>query len=336
MEKKNYPGTISSVILSVFVVILVLLPFATANYMEKVRNGNGKYEFKETMFWDLNSNDDFYITKYIHYSDTGILRGLYPWGYKLATYTSPYESEDIGSGMFWRYKSYNSAISEYQNSEYGLETSFIDLDFPNSENLVVDKYSLAQFTDNTVFKSVINTHYTATPNVKHRSEIFEIYVDLDSEWIENDATILSFYLDVDATKGTTYYFINFQPMEDEDSDPQTYGDYYRFASGIYEFGTRKNISIDINDLIELQLLNSLYDELSLYIGFNLIDLEEEYITDSVIIFDVQVYGILEIKIPSVDWISMAMVGGGVFMIFSSILMLPYVTFSGVIGRIVGK
>lgn len=59
MVLEAYKGTISSVILSVIVVGVLLVPFVSANYLEKVRRGEGKYEFKETIFWDIDDEDDF-------------------------------------------------------------------------------------------------------------------------------------------------------------------------------------------------------------------------------------------------------------------------------------
>lgn len=59
MVKKAYKGTISSIILSVVVLGILLVPFFTANHIQKVREGEGKYEFKATICWDVDEQEDF-------------------------------------------------------------------------------------------------------------------------------------------------------------------------------------------------------------------------------------------------------------------------------------
>jgi len=94
-------------------------------------------------------------------------------------------------------------------------------------------------------------------------------------------------------------------------------------------GSVTEIEITVDDLLNI---NTLSDTDILYFLFFI----GEVSNGASLVFDMQFYCIEEIKIPTIDWMGISMTGGGFFMIFCSILMLPMVTFRDIIGRIVGK
>ena len=57
--EEAYKGTISSIILSLFVSFLFLVPVFTANAVDKVRKGDGKYNFQDAICYDIDGLEDF-------------------------------------------------------------------------------------------------------------------------------------------------------------------------------------------------------------------------------------------------------------------------------------
>lgn len=288
VEKKAYPGTISSVILSVFVVIIMLLPFYTANHMEKIREGEGKYEFQEVMCFDISKKSEFEHDDYV-------------W--------NPYGQIVCGSGAFeYGYKWYD--IYSYQPMTMTMTST--------PREGVVNPYGMSQII-----------YCPGQPPV---GDFFgmQIFLTLTKEIIvENDVTSIVVFLDIE---GFEYNNIRMHLHTHENGwstgTPKLFEIFVNIPCIV-------RIDLTVDDLLKINNLGE-GEKFHWYLDTAYADIEELPADGTNIYFDMQFYHIEEIKITTISWIGIAMAGGGVFMLFCSVLMLPHIEFSGVIGRIVGK
>ena len=327
--KEPYEGSLSTFAVTIMIVSFgMFLPLITANGVENSRTGRGRFSPQEEIFWDIESNSDFRPIKLEHISDTATLGGRFPWGSPLATYGSVFDQEDIPSGMFWNYKSSNDHFESFQNSYYPLTINVIDLELESSEK-VVNEYATASLTDFTTIDEYPNEHYLGTPDSKHRVEHLFVYLDIDvDQWVENDASKFSFYLNAQFTDEELDFIKYIIKVVSIDT-----GRTYELARGIYDIGDLENITIEIEDLIEL--LNLKADKnLVLEIAFQIVDGEgdtdetQEFLTYSTVIFDCQVSGIVS-RTPSLTIISVWFILESIINIFIGLVMLPMISIGGI-------
>lgn len=287
VEKKAYPGTLSSVILSIVVLGILIVPFATANHLEKVRRGEGKYEFKETMFWDVDNEDDFLT-----------------WdGSTLGQQRIPDHLHNFyGEGQsIWNY-GYKEEGSSFRAGRYQEVTfSLVQMDG------VVDEWVYAQMLRHPDYVTDEVSGYIAT---------FNFIFSFNKEFIiENDLTRVDIFLDTS---------LDLEGVDCVLFDKEDGVEYY------HEFGKKVSVDISIGDLLDLPSTFSYPEEEWLIFRA---EFEEEYDpTEGIIQFDMQLYHVEEIKIPSITWLGIIMVGVGTFMIFCSILMLPSIDFGAITKR----
>jgi len=313
--KKAYPGTISSVILSVVVVMMLLMPFYVATHREKLRTGEGGYEFNERI-WDIDSDDDFdntwddvnsfLLPCYTHWTANMHEQGVGAFTYYYPQLITPKQhvfkhSEmhisdvDIGDGPV---NGYGHAISRYHTSYP-----------PNSPDCGQDIFIALTLTVGEILEMDITG--------------IDIFISFPGTTVEGDLII--------APRNAAMYF---------DSACNYW--IYPFSKTDFYVGEVNHIEIDVDDLLKLNTYDR-DDKMFIWMrifsyhsdtggnptGGNLINGGDVY-------FDMQMYYIEEIKISTIDYMGIAMIGGGLFMGFCSILMLPTITFRSVIGRIVGK
>jgi len=77
VEKKAYPGTISSVILSIVVMGILLMPFYIANNRDRLRKGEVGYEFVETMCFDITKKSEFESDEFTNFREPCVL--IFKW-----------------------------------------------------------------------------------------------------------------------------------------------------------------------------------------------------------------------------------------------------------------
>lgn len=304
MPEKAYPGTISSIILSVIVVMILLVPFAMANRMEKIRNGEAKYEFREVMCFDITKKSDF------QGDDFSYIRQPFP---------SP--EPNAGNGACYISYIYKKVPKEQAHSQ--VPVNIYNVHIPGTVNgygvaqlQYVPGYPGVGYPEGTPFHVTFFTTLTKHDILDKEVTYIDVFFDIPS--ITSDRT-------VEVIKGYGEF-----------------GTYYRQEKKIrtipgFILGEVNKMELTVDDLLEINNLDD-DDILGFQFVFTLPSNVDPYPVPSGadIFFDMQIYCIEEFKILTIDWIAIAMVGGGIFMIFCSILMLPYVEFSGVIGRIVGK
>ncbi len=299
MVKEAYPGTISSVILSVFVVMILLVPFYMANQRDKVRTGEGEYEFKEVICFDINSEDQFFNE-----------------------YNNWYNNYPPGAFSFM----YRIAPGRNYHSMQPVDV----VDIIEDGTVDEEAYGFTKvFPGHTI-------HYAPLPHPSHSAFISFVMNFGKNEIIDLDVTRMDIYLDINNAPFDEIYFeIGSVALDyygaNEDSDPWT-----KIHFSKVTLGEVTSISISVDDLLEI---NTLPEERKIAIKFHLYDLYSPtnlFPANEVVTFDMQWYHIEEVKITTIDYMGIAMLGGGIFMTFCSILMLPNVTFSGLIGRTAGK
>jgi len=299
MPKNAYPGTISSVMLSVLVVILLLVPFYIANHLDKVRRGEAKYEFKEVMFFDINSKDDF---------KEGSGEDNWLWVSK------PYDV--WGSGEFvWGHRRYinGGCINEI------LYHPVVMLDVPLDG--VIDEYATSQ--------CVLRTGHRWCSWYSPYSDRFAFLFSFTKSFlVENDLTRIDFYFNTSRDLwqgrkivGGLAYFRGENVW------------WSTIISTEFNLGVLTQMEVSVQKLLLIQSLNEGYQIFFIIDGEKYPQLDAENL---MVYFDMQFYHIKEFKITTIDWIGIAMTGTGIFMGFCSIIMLPHVEFSRVIGKIVGK
>jgi len=274
---KAYRGTISSIIMSVVVLGILLIPVITANHIQKVRSGNGKYEFKETMCWTIDEQEDF--------------NG------------NPDYPASCGSGALGYYHEYTGSGNDFSINQMSYEDNILEGTVDGYGIGVVDRCEYENIDFSMVF----------------------IYLTMTKDdIIDLDVTRIDIFFTVSGIEeGCEYDLIL--------SSGGWPGD--GLDMGKVTVNELSSIELTVDDMMEIYLFG-VGDELS----FGFIPVEEEGVVqyNSVVIFDMQMYCIEEIKISSIDWLGISMIGMGFFMMFCSILMLPTIDFGGVAKRLFGK
>jgi len=273
VEKKVYKGTISSVILSVVVLVLLITPLLVANRIQDIREGKGKYAFKETLCYDINREDQF-LNDHDYPRDCG--EGALVYGY--------YDDE---YNLFWSY------------------STIILMDY--LLNGTLDGYGAG----------IAKTCEPFNPPV--RLSVMYIYMDLTKEdIIEKDITRMDIYFDITGKENFSYRVL----IED-------------YEIGVVAMGKLTQLKIDVYDLFEI---NNLPEDVPLTFSFiPTADFDESRLyPDEGVIFDMQMYCIEEIKVPSLEKLGFWMIGISLFMLFCSVLMLPEVSFEWIINRIMKR
>jgi len=274
-EKKGldaYKGTISSVILSIVVIGIILVPFITAGYVQKVREGDGKYRFKETMCWDIDEQEDF----------NNEPEGLY---------------QECGEGALG----------------YGYESDGFEIALSYME---FDEYP----TNDTVNGYGIGITFVCTEPEEFLILIICLNLTKD-DILDMDVTRIDIFLSISGLEEDDCYFNVITAFIDE----------YEESIGKILLNEISEIEIDIDYIIELHTLLEVEPLVLIFEPLDDCVIEPE----SVVIFDMQMYCIEEIKIGALEWIGIGMIGAGIFMIFCSVLMLPQIDFSGITKRIFG-
>jgi len=275
MVLEAYKGTISSVILSIVVIGILLVPFITANQLQKTRDGEGEYDFKETMCWDIDSEDDFY-------NDVDV-------------------ESDCGEGAlgYSYFKLYNSGVGYSLNymtfSEYPI-------------NGTVNGYGMG-----------------TTVRCDDGGEVDFSYIHIFLTLTREDI------IDLDITRIDIFFDII--GMDDCEYELWLWGGGENILEiGVVTVNETFQRKIDVDDMIKLYT----FPEHSKITIMSTLQVEEGCTIQpgSIVIFDMQLYGIREMKLPSLSWLGIAMIGGGTFMIFCSMLMLPEISFSRVIDWLV--
>lgn len=270
-DKTPYKGTVSSVILSLFVLFLFLVPIITANGIDKVRKGNGKYNFKETICFDINDDSQFE--------------------------DDPDLEADCGEGAmgFW-YDEYGFSLNEITLMDYPI-------------NDTIDEYG-------------VGITSCCDGDGLEYSVLFMFLTLTKDDIIDLDITRIDILLNVTNLEDDVEFEVYIVTEDDLFDDG--------FYLGELIAGKLNKFEIDISDILEI---NAFPEDEQLVLVF--VPTEEEAVIqcDSTVVFDMQFYCIEEIKIPSLTKIGIWMLGISAFMIFCSYLMLPEVTFEGVINRI---
>lgn len=267
-EAEAYKGTISSIILSIFVLFLFLVPVFTANAVDKVRKGDGKYNFQDAICYDIDGLEDFEDDPDIEAYGEGAL------GYMYA---------DNGGDII---------LTEITMMDYPL-------------NGTVDEYGVGVTGDNgEVECSILLIFLTMT-----KDDI----VDLDVTRIDIFINVTS--LDPEDDCEFEVYLSTIEDCPDG------------MELGEITVGELSEIEIDVADIMEI---NAFEEDEGLVLAF--VPTEGECVVqpESTVIFDMQMYCIEEIKIPSLTKIGIWMLGISAFMFFCSYLMLPKVSFDGVV------
>jgi len=271
-EKKDtaFKGTISSIILSLFVLFLFLIPVFTANSIDKVRMGNGKYNFKDAICYDIDDEDDFE--------------------------DDPDVDPDCGEGALGYL---------YEGNGGGFSLNEVTMmDYPI--NGTVDDYAVGVVRgceeETEVDCSILMFFLTMTKD----------------DIIDLDVTRIDIFINATGVEEDSEYEVYLSTIEDCPDGMEL---------GEVTVGELTEITIDIGDIMEI---NAFEEDEGLVIVF--IPTEEEAVVqpDSTVIFDMQMYCIEEIKIPSLTKLGIWMLGISAFMVFCSYIMLPGVTFDGVI------
>jgi len=264
-------GTISSIILSVFVMFLFLIPVFTANAVDKVRKGDGDYNFQEVMCFDINSED--------HFDD------------------DPDVEPCCGEGAL--------GYAYVDGDGFSLnEITMMDYPF----NDTVDEYAVGVVRacdGDGVDCSILMFFLTLTK---------EDIVDLD-------ITRIDIFINATGLEDDCEFEVYLSTIEDCPEGMEL---------GEVTVGELTEIEIDVAEIMEI---NAFTEDEGLVIVF--IPTEEECVVqpDSTVVFDMQFYNIEEIKLASLDKIGIWMLGISAFMIFCAYIMLPDVTFDGVIERL---
>jgi len=300
--KKAYPGTISSVILSVIVMIMLLLPFYVANNRDRLRVGEGGIEFKEVMCFDINDKSYFQSDNFHIYKPP-----LIP------------QYGGAGAGRI----DYYSSVGANSIMHFPMNLGTTPRDG------TVDGYgvgSVAYVPGYPPFTPCENAPFYP---------YMHVYTSLTkSDIIERDITRMDIYYELENVASYVGGIIFLSIEDDWVSTPP-----YRFWILIkdienVEYSAVTQVEITVDDLLKI---NSMPDEYTLGFYFYSTEIEPCPILEGAnFYFDMQFYCIEEIKIPTVDYMGIAMIGGGIFMSFCAILMLPHITFRSVIGLIVGK
>jgi len=272
-EKKDtaFKGTISSIILSLFVLFLFLIPVFTANSIDKVRMGNGKYNFKDAICYDIDDEDDFE--------------------------DDPDVDPDCGEGAL------GYLYDEGNGGGFSLNEVTM-MDYPI--NGTVDDYAVGVVRgceeETEVDCSILMFFLTMTKD----------------DIIDLDVTRIDIFINATGVEEDSEYEVYLSTIEDCPDGMEL---------GEVTVGELTEITIDIGDIMEI---NAFEEDEGLVIVF--IPTEEEAVVqpDSTVIFDMQMYCIEEIKIPSLTKLGIWMLGISAFMVFCSYIMLPGVTFDGVI------
>ncbi len=322
MVEKAHPGTISSIILSVLVVGILLMPFYMANQRDKFRTGEGEFDFKEVMYWNLESDSDFEEVAWTHISGT---KGTNPEG-DTHIWTTPGDQSGTMSGIYWSYKAYRSNTGINYMHTFPLSYSFTDAE----KDCMVGEYPMFVLHDGGTLSSVPYPYVGGYAPHYLPTQIY-IYLDISSDYfVEMDATRFDLCADFE--------------LHDEENYPMSYSVEFVSEEGSYllkpfdtlNIGNSMSVEIDVDDLIEIELLKGNTEYVIVTLGFTIIHPWSDFFVDDIVTFDAQLYGIEEFNIPSIDWMGIGMIGVGMFMTFCSILMLPQITFNRVITKIVGK
>lgn len=276
-EKKKgaeaYKGTISSVILSLFVLFLFLVPVFTANAVNKVRKGDGKYDFQETMCFDINDEDQFE--------------------------DDPDVSEDCGEGAL------GYGYDEGNGGGFSLNEITM-MDYPL--NGTVDDYAVG----------IVSACPNGEPSSVECSIIMFFLTITKEDIITLDVTRIDIFINATGIDDECEYEVYLSTIEDCPDGMEL---------GEVTAGELTEIEIDINDILEI---NAFEEDEGLVIVF--VPTEEECVIqpDSTVIYDMQFYNIEEVKVPSLTKIGIWMLAISSFMLFCAYLMLPQVTFDGVV------
>lgn len=286
-EKKPYPGTISSIILSVVVVMILLVPFVTANHLQKVRDGETKYDFKEVMCFDIDN-----VNQFDNEYNTGFFNGE--------------GNYDTGIGALVHYRlGCGSDYGKYLHNRVSIISTPI--------GGVVGDYVYGFIPNSGCNPSETDTNFIAFVTTFSKSQILEL-----------DITRIDMFIDFQNTE-LDFTEMRLKMLGIDEWTPSI------FVDRIIQVGELTQLTISVEDLLDI---NTMFDE-GERLMFFFTPISGYIYSDISVVFDMQFYCIEEIKIITIDYMGIAMIGGGIFMGFCSLIMLPTVEFSWVVGKIFG-
>ncbi len=306
MAKEAHPGTISSVILSVFVAIMLLMPFYTANHMQRYREGLVTYEFKDRLCFDINDRSQIAQDTNAPQGDSNSFLlhryGLIPFSHEGNVGNWP----GVPGSFVWVYMT-KQRFS--QPHSFACHNPVQVKNTPIREG-TVDEYILT-------YTGVSNTW-----TVEYYSPGWDMYMPLTVTWGD--------LLDCDLTKINIYFSGATNPSVSVRIGGWGSSLYWSPFSGTISDNTLE-IEVSVDDLLTI---NGYPVNDKIVLKFH--DSGNSQLPNRAIYFDMQFYNIEETKITTVDWSGIVMIAVGMLMSFCSILMLPNVTFSRVISLFIGK
>ena len=277
--EEAFKGTISSVILSVFVLFLFLVPVFSANAVEKVRGGDGKYNFQDSLCYDIDGEDDL--------DDDPDVDGAY----------------GEGALGYW--------VVEDEGNHFSLNEVTI-MDFPL--NGTMDGYGVGIVEPEEVFNYLY-------------SEVYYFLTITKEDVVDLDVTRIDIYFNVTGFSEVEATYDVFLASEDVDPPTEYYDEITTLELGEITSGELTEFEIKIEDIMKI---NTFEEDLDLVVIFKQTD--DDYFIEpgSSVVFDMQMYNVKELKIPSLTSIGLWMLGISAFMLFCAYIMLPQVTFDGLI------
>lgn len=187
MSKKAVIGFKSSMIASIIALLMLTLPLLAGNYLDKVRKGEGKFEFDEELCWDLNEVEVF-DNSWVKGGASGVGAGVWTYTDTLSTaheqhnkidlITIPYNGTIDGYGVTTSIPKTGTIPSATLGSQlYAILTNLTKVDLleddPSSIDIFIDFGGVTFDTMNVVFvnKAGTNPLFTKTISVGNVTKI---------------------------------------------------------------------------------------------------------------------------------------------------------------------
>lgn len=292
-------GTISSIILSLVVLGILVLPFYITLKTQEAREGKGYFEPEQKITWDIEDEENMMLVEYED-PETDPQGEDLPENWLFSP--DDWDSEEPGSVFWWYWVDDLDGIDLFGHR---LEYSFVNVSLEGT----VDDYILFVTTVGTAEETPV------PPERVEESEELEhidIYLNIGSDdFLDDDVAKIEFYFDCE-TDVTLDYVVTFISESGE----------HEIDDGEVNLGGVTVVKVDAMDLLQIA---SITDEIE-YIKITISMPEEEYFElGDVMVFDCQL-GSLDSKIPTLTRIASWYFVLSGFMTFIAILMLESVSF----------
>jgi hypothetical protein len=292
-------GTISSIILSVVVLGILVLPFYITLKTQEAREGKGYFEPEQKITWDLEDEESLMLVEY-DYPDTDPQGEDLPENWLFSP--DDWDAEEPAAVFWWYWVDDLDGIDLFGHQ---LDYSFVNVSLDGT----VDDYLLFITSVGTIESTPVPPERLDEPE---EFEHIDIYLDIDSnDFLVEDVAKIEFYFDCEADV-TLEYSVTFITGEGE----------HEIGDGDVNLG---GLTVEGVDALDLLQIAGLTDEVE-YLRITISMPEEEYFElGDVIVFDCQL-GSLDSKVPTLTRIASWYFVLNGFMTFIAILMLESVSF----------